>query len=84
MDIKKLRSHRIFGIALFDLILALIGTIIIFLIAKWKWFPHLKAINFVIAAVLLTIPLGIFFHVIIGRDTTLNYKLGLSNKPKDE
>lgn len=84
MNLKEIRSHRIFGVAIFDLITALIGTVIILLIAKWKWFPHLKTVNFVLAGVLLAIPLGIFFHILIGRDTTLNYKLGLSNKPKKD
>lgn len=78
MDIKELRSHRLFGIALFDLILAFIGTVIILLIARYKWFPSLSIYNFIIAGILLTIPLGIFFHVIFGVNTQLNYTLGLS------
>jgi len=83
MNLKKIRSHRILGIALFDLLLAIVGTVIILLIAKWKWFPGLKNVNFVIAGILLAIPLGIFFHIIIGKNTTLNYKLGLSKKPRN-
>ena len=83
MDLKEIRSRRIFGIALFDLVSAIIGTVIILLIAKWKWFPKLKTVNFVAAGVLLAVPLGIFFHIIVGRDTTLNYKLGLSGEPKE-
>ncbi len=83
MGLKKIRSYRIFGIALFDLTLAIVGTVVIVLIAKRIWFPRLKVLNFVIAGVLLAIPLGIFVHILFGRDTTLNYKLGLSNAPKD-
>ena len=77
----EIRKYRISGIALFDLILAFLGTIIIFLIV-WKWkFPELNSWKFVIAAILLAIPIGIFFHVIFGINTTLNNRLGLSNKP---
>jgi len=83
MDLKEIRSRRIFGIALFDLILAIVGAVLILLIAKWKWFPHLNTLNFVVAGILLAIPLGIFVHIIVGKDTTLNYKLGLSNEPKE-
>ena len=82
MNLKEIRSHRVFGVALFDLILAFVGTVLILLIARWKWFPRLNALNFVLAGILLAVPLGIFFHIIIGRDTALNYKLGLSNNPE--
>lgn len=78
MDINK---YRIFGLRLFDLILSLVIMVIIFLMV-WKYhYPQLNYWNFVIAAVLLTIPLGIVFHVIFGVNTELNYKLGLSYQP---
>ena len=77
----EIRKYRISGIALFDLISAFLGTIIIFLMI-WKWkFPELNPWKFVIAAILLAIPIGIFFHVIFGINTNLNNRLGLSNKP---
>ena len=79
--ISDLRKYRIFGISLFDLLTSIIGLIIIFLIAKYFHFKNLKSINFIIAGVLLAIPLGIIFHIIFGTNTTLNYYLGLSNKP---
>ncbi len=81
MNLTKLRSYRIFGIALFDLIIAIIGTILILLLARFKWFSNLSITPFVLAGILLTIPLGIFFHIIFGVNTTLNYRLRLSNKP---
>ncbi len=81
MNLIKLRSYRIFGIALFDLIIAIIGTILILLLARFKWFPNLSITPFVLVGILLTIPLGIFFHIIFGVNTTLNYRLKLSNKP---
>lgn len=77
----SLRSHRLFGIALFDLILSMIGMIFLFLLA-WKfYFPNLDWKRFIIAAILLTIPVGITFHVLFGINTKLNSELGLSNKP---
>lgn len=77
-----LRQYRIFGIALFDLVLGVVGMIIIFLLARWKFFPNLSVWPFIIAAVLLTVPIGIAFHIIFGVNTQLNYYLDLSNKPK--
>jgi hypothetical protein len=79
-SISSLRSYRIFGIALFDLISAMIGLVIIFLIAKHYHFPNLSSIPFILAGILLAIPVGITFHIIFGTNTSLNYKLGLSNK----
>ena len=82
MSIKGLRSHKIFGLAIFDLSLSFILMIALFLIA---WRVHYKKLDwwkFVIAAVVVTIPIGITFHILFGVDTKLNYELGLSNKPK--
>ena len=77
----EIRKHRFYGIAIFDLVSSFIGVIIIFLVV-WKWrFQNLNPMIFVIAAILLTIPIGIFFHVIFGVNTTLNKRLGLSNTP---
>lgn len=78
----KIRDFRIFGIAVFDLVASFIGMIIIFLLARWKHFPNLNIWPFILYAILLAIPIGIFFHVIFGTNTTLNYRLGLSNIPK--
>lgn len=84
MTIEKLRSYRIAGIALFDLILSAVGMIIIFWAAKRAFFKELDTWKFIVAAILLTIPIGIFFHVITGRNTSLNYNLGLSHDPKSQ
>ena len=81
VSLQKLRSHRIFGIALFDLSLAVLGMIIGMIVLHNIHFKNLKISNFIIAAILLTIPVGIFTHIIFGVNTTLNYRLGLSNKP---
>jgi ABC-type Fe3+-siderophore transport system permease subunit len=81
MDIKQLRSHKIFGLAIFDIITSIIGMVIIFILF-WKWhFSKLKVGNFILAGILLALPFGIIIHIIFGINTSLNYKLGLSNKP---
>ena len=77
----SIRKYRMFGIALFDIILGAIGMIIIFLIARYLYFPKLNYFVFIIFALLLTIPTGILFHILFGINTQLNYNLGLSNKP---
>ena len=81
MSIQSLRSHRLFGIALFDLISSMIGMIIIFLIFRQIHFKNLSVYPFIVAGLLLAIPFGIIVHIMFGTDTTLNYFLGLSNKP---
>jgi hypothetical protein len=81
ITIKELRKPRIFGIALFDLILAFIGMALLFL-GLWKWhFPKLNPWSFVIRGMILAIPVGIFMHVLFGVNTEFNYYLGLSYKP---
>jgi L-cystine uptake protein TcyP (sodium:dicarboxylate symporter family) len=77
----SIRDHRIFGLAIFDLVTAILGMILLFLLA-WKiHFPKLDWWKFVLAGLILAIPFGIIIHVIFGVNTKLNYKLGLSNSP---
>lgn len=76
--LNYLRSFRILNIAVFDLVTALVGMIILFLFIHNKFFSKLPRDNFIIMAVILTIPVGIFFHVIFGVNTTLNRYLGVS------
>lgn len=79
--ITELRSYRIGGIALFDVITSIIGTIAIMLVAR-RFHGNTQPVkNYVLAGLILAIPLGIFIHVIFGTKTTLNYRLGLSDKP---
>jgi len=81
MNITQLRSHRINGIALFDLLGSIVIMVVIFL---WRWktsYPNRDWRPFVVYGLLTAIPVGIVFHVIFGIDTKLNYTLGLSNKP---
>lgn len=77
-----IRKYRIFGLAIFDLVTAMIGLTLLFLLARWKHFPKLSVWPFVAAGVLLAIPLGMVFHILFGVNTKLNYDLGLSNAPK--
>lgn len=81
MSIQQLRSHKIFGLAIFDLVLSFVGIIIIFLLVWRIHFKNLDWWKFVIAAIVVTIPIGIVFHVLFGVNTQLNYRLGLSNEP---
>ena len=81
MTLQSLRRFRVCGIVVFDTLLALIGLVIIFTIA-WKFhFSKLSYGNFVVASVLLVLPIAIFSHILVGTNTNLNYKLGLSYKP---
>jgi hypothetical protein len=79
--IEQLRKYRIGGIALFDLITSMIGTVLLLLLARSIHHSQKPIRNYVLAGILLAVPLGIFVHVLIGKNTTLNYKLGLSDKP---
>lgn len=80
-SLRYLRSFRIQGIAMFDLIAAALGTIILFVVAQRYYFPDLPARNFVLAALVLCVPVGVAAHILTGTDTTLNYHLGLSKRP---
>ena len=81
MSIQDLRSHKIFGLAIFDLSISFIFIIAIFLLAWKTHFKNLKWCKFIIAALVVTLPISIAVHVIFGVNTKLNYELGLSNKP---
>ena len=82
MSIEDIRSHKIFGLAIFDLSISLIGVIILFMVSWRIHFKKLDWYKFFIAAIIVTIPISITFHVLFGVNTKLNYELGLSNKPK--
>ena len=70
------------GISIIDLGISLLAMLAIFTIAWRYYFRELALWKFIIAAIVLTIPLGIIFHVIFGVNTQINWKLGLSNKPE--
>lgn len=81
MFVEKLRKHKFFGLAIFDLVTSFIGVIILFLIAWKTYFQYLNIWKFIMAAIIVTIPISITFHILFGLNTQLNYTLGLSNKP---
>ncbi len=81
MNLQSLRRFRVCDLVVFDTLLAVIGLVIVFTIA-WKiHFSKLPYGNFVIASVLLVLPIAIFSHILVGTNTTLNYNLGLSYNP---
>lgn len=69
--IELLRKPRILGITLFDLILTIVITEYIF-----RYMGYKKYIG-----VLFSIPIGIVTHWTLGINTTLNYYIGISQKP---
>jgi hypothetical protein len=70
--IQTLRTPRICGFALFDLLMSIIATELIFRqLGSAKWI-----------GASLAIPIGIIVHFLLGVDTTLNYRLGLSESVK--
>jgi hypothetical protein len=71
--IKFLRSYRINGIAMFDVIASIIGMV---LIADYIGISK-------ITAAMLAIPIGIIVHAALGINTTLNYKLNISDMPEE-
>ncbi len=83
ITLKQLRTPRIFGIAMFDLIVAMIGLALLFLTARFMFFKDQRWEPFVLAGICLAIPIGIYSHMMFGVNTSLNYRLGLSGKPID-
>jgi hypothetical protein len=75
--LRTLRMPRIAGIALFDLTSGLLGVILFIRIC----FPS-RPIHFTLAwATVLTLPIGILFHIIFNVPTMLNFYLGISGRP---
>ena len=69
--IENLRKYRILGIAIFDLVLSFVLMGIIFAIISLPIWIGISS----------AIPIGILVHYIFGIDTTLNYYLGINDKP---
>lgn len=84
VSLTELRSCRIFGMAIIDFMASIVGISIILLISKYfhKDLKTLPTVNFIFASFFLAIPLAIFSHILFGVNTSLNYKLGLSQQPK--
>ncbi len=72
-SIKELRSHRVFNISIFDVVMAWIG---LYLIALYTLVQ-----NPGITSTLCVFPLSIVAHAIFNIPTELNYKLGISEEP---
>ncbi len=70
MTIEYLRSFRLSGYAIFDLTFAFGG---IYLLAPWlsKLFLKIGVIIPRISWILLTLPIGVLTHIIVGTDTLM-------------
>lgn len=77
--IDKLRSHRIFGLAIFDWTIQLLSGLLIghFLLRLTR------LIHWILWFILWTI-IGILIHKILGISTMLGYYLGLNPKPLEK
>lgn len=71
--IKSLREPRIFSLAIFDLVLAVILTGYVF-----EYYGGTFK-----QGMLWAVPIGVIVHFILGIDTKLNYALGISKNPDD-
>lgn len=68
-----LRSFRLGGIALFDLITAFAGMIFLAYVIHKVWFPKSNLKMLIFVAILLTIPVGMIFHWLFGVKTKLHF-----------
>ena len=73
--IQQLRSHRVYNIAMFDLVGSIVGV---------GWLNQRFGTGSFMHGALAAIPLGIVAHYAWGVPTELNYKLGLSEPPVRE
>ena len=80
MSIQNIRKYKIFGLAIFDLTISFAFIIALFMVAWRVHFKNLDWWKFLLAAIIVTIPISISAHILFGIDTKLNYELGLSNK----
>jgi hypothetical protein len=75
--ITTLRSFRIAGIAVFDVVLSIIGLLI-----TLRFFKPNRPQHFYLSwALVLVFPIAIITHLLLGIPTTLNYYMGLSQHP---
>ena len=76
--LQSLRSVRIMGIALFDVVTAYLGLFLLFGLSRQH---GTRQQNALLAAVFV-LPIGILTHLAFGIPTMLNYDLGLSEYPR--
>lgn len=73
MIISWLRSFRVMGIAMFDVVAGILG---LFLVFRSLHFQHPLALG-----ALTVFPIAILAHWLFGIPTMLNYYLGISAQP---
>ena len=79
--ISNLRSYRVYNIAMFDIVMSIIGVILIIAFSQKYYRGNYNWRSSMYAGAICAIPLGILFHTLTGTKTTLNYYLGLSQPP---
>lgn len=72
MNIDSLRSHRVFGIALFDLVLAYAG---IFVFHNYLVGPDDKPFHSTLQLFFAVIPFGVLIHMLFRQNTFLNRQI---------
>lgn len=78
--IQTLRKPKIFGMAIFDWVMTLLGSYLLtYLIYNYYHKYHFTTL-YVIVTIKLVI-LGIFLHWLLGVKTMLGYYLGINSKP---
>jgi uncharacterized membrane protein YeaQ/YmgE (transglycosylase-associated protein family) len=75
--VDHLRSHRIYGLAIFDWTTSIIGAILI-----GRYIFHLSSFIHWILWIILWVIIGIVAHVIVKVPTMLGFYLGLNKKPE--
>jgi len=76
INIITLRSYKLGGIALFDLLVTFLVT--------YNVHIYMKLTNPLWVSFLGAIVLGIIVHMVTGTPTTLNYYLCVSEKPRSD
>jgi hypothetical protein len=75
--LTTLRVPRIKGISIFDLVTAFLGMVLLALFIHKLGITTYSKFELVVIAILLTIPLGIIVHYVLGIHTVINSYLGL-------
>jgi len=77
--LENLRKPTLCGLALFDTVLALLGVYLLILLIRNQFELKLSLIEIVLISLIITIPLGVISHALLGIATPLNCKLGIAN-----
>lgn len=70
MSIEQLRSYKVFEMAIFDLVLAYVGVLILTPLLVWV-FKKIGVKTTLTTWMWLTLPLSVVFHLAVGQKTVL-------------